>query len=169
MRGGAVLLSGLILLAACGGASAPGGSAGGTSPLEGAPVAVTPIAPKAALMHTRYDAPARLVIRSQKELDDAWARLYAGLPGPPAAPSVDFAREMVLLAALGTRSSGGHAVSIARAALGGGVLRAEVVETRPGAGCMTTQVITHPVALVRLARHDGAVEFVDRVEVHDCI
>jgi hypothetical protein len=157
-----MIVSGLLLLAACGGAG------GGASPLAGTPVAVAPLAPTAVLMRTRYDARARLVLRSQEELNDVWARLYRGLPQPPAPPAVDFTRDMALFAALGTRPSGGHAVAIPRAALDGGVLRVEVVETRPGAGCMTTQALTYPVALVRVARHAGRVEFVERVEANAC-
>jgi len=157
------VISAILLAAACGGAA--GGGAGRAASIAGSPVAVSPIALHAP---ARLEAPARIVVRSAAALADVWARLYAGVPQPPPLPAVDFAREMVLVAALGARPSGGHGVAIARAALDGGVLRVEVVETRPGAGCMTTQVITYPVAAARVALHDGAVEFVDRVETNDC-
>jgi hypothetical protein len=74
---------------------------------------------------------------------------------------------MVLAAALGTRPTSGFDVAI-DAALDGATLRARVTETRPGMGCMTTQALTSPVALVRVPRTDAPVEWSDRVVTHDC-
>ena len=158
MRFLGAIFSGLILVAACGGTNA--GAAGG---LVGAP-ASPPTA-------RSYDAcgfktAERTVIRSEAAWREAWAKLNES--PPTAAPAVDFSRDMLLLAALGQRNTGGYAVQIASANVTNGVLRVEVVETRPGIGCMTTQALTCPVAVARVPRHDGAVEFVDRVDVRDC-
>jgi hypothetical protein len=116
----------------------------------------------------RLDAPLRLVVRDDAAWAEAWAKLYATTDAPPPRPPVDFAKEMVLVASLGMRRTGGFAATIARTELADGVLRVEVVEKRPGADCMTTQALTYPVALARVARHDGAIEFADRVVVNDC-
>ena len=151
-----MLFSGVILLAACGGTTA-----GAVAPLLAPPTTRTYDA-------CSYDAPAREVIRTEADWRRAWARLSACRSPAPDVPAVDFAREMVLLAALGQRATGGHGVRIASAAVSDGVLHVQVIETRPGAGCMTTQALTHPVAVARVPRHDGEVRFADRVEVRDC-
>jgi PrcB C-terminal len=81
---------------------------------------------------------------------------------------VDFATEMVLVVATGVRPSSGFHVAIANAALDAGTLRVGVVEITPGAGCGTATVLTQPAAAARLARHEGAVEFVDEVVAVRC-
>jgi hypothetical protein len=155
LRGNARIAPVLFFLAACCGPATPARSGAATEDAKDA----QGVRPMTALVPApQFDAAVRLVVRD----DAAWAEVWA--PRPP----VDFAKEMVLVASLGMRRTGGFAATIARADLAGGVLRVEVVEKRPGAGCMTTQSLTYPVALARVARHDGAVEFADRVVVSGC-
>jgi hypothetical protein len=147
-----------MLLAACGGTSA-----GASGALVGAPAS-----PPTGRSYNAcgFKTVERTVIRSEAGWREAWAKLCESPPA--AAPAVDFSRDMLLVAALGQRPTGGYAVQIASANVAGGVLRVEVVETRPGIGCMTTQALTYPVAVARVPRHDGEVEFVERVDVHTC-
>jgi hypothetical protein len=99
----------------------------------------------------------------------AWAATWRALQPEPAArpvpPAVDFAREMVVVVAVGERSSGGHAVrvdGVSDAPDGGGFVL-HVTRTTPGEGCMTTMVITAPVDVVRMPRMEGPV----RLEARD--
>jgi len=114
------------------------------------------------------DAPARLVIRTSDAWASAWTRQNWGLSPPPLLPPVDFTADMVLVAALGRRNTGGYEASISVSTSKEADLRAEVVESEPGVGCVTTPVITRPSVAVRLVRSDGEVRFVDSVESVEC-
>jgi hypothetical protein len=108
------------------------------------------------------------VLRSTAEWAEAWATIHEGQEPLPPLPPVDFVTDMVLLAATGTRQSGGFDVTITNASLDAGTLRVGVVETTPGRGCAVATVITRPVTAARVARHDGPVEFVDRTVAIRC-
>jgi protease stability complex PrcB-like protein len=154
-----------MLMAACGGAGPDGGS---SAPLAGSPVAATPVVPPGPrTARSGFTSPERAVLRDAGAWQAFWSRMNAGLDPAPEAPAIDFAHEMVLAAALGTRPTGGYDVAI-EAALDGASLHARVTETRPGMGCMTTQALTSPVALVRVPRTDAQVAWSDRVQTRDC-
>jgi hypothetical protein len=144
---------------------------GGVEPLRGEPVPVLPL-PEEAQAHFRFHggwcAPARQVVRTAEEWEASWAELTAGYEPVPAAPAVDFGEEMLLVAAMGERTSGGYTIEVEAAALDGGTLRARLVETSPGPTCATTQAITCPAAAVRVPRHVGAVAFETDEVVLDC-
>jgi hypothetical protein len=97
-------------------------------------------------------------------LDRIWAALDS-----PDQPQVDFANDVVVLVAAGQRSSGGHEITVRRAALANGRLLLEVVETKPGPNCMTTLALTQPVEVVAVrAARAARWEFVEREEIKDC-
>jgi hypothetical protein len=157
---------------ASGGAARAGAAGGPVSPPT--PPAPPPAAPDAApaLEPIRgpfagYPGTERLVVKDAARWREVWAALQGGLRDAPP-PEVDFAREMVLVAALGSRPTGGFTVGFERPRLEGGVLVVDVVEGRPGPGCMVTQAFTQPVAVARLARHEGEVRFADVRRVNRC-
>ncbi|HTS80801.1 MAG TPA: protease complex subunit PrcB family protein [Myxococcaceae bacterium] len=82
-----------------------------------------------------------------------------GSPPPAAAPRNP---------GLGTPLSGGYAVDIPEVVAEGDVPRIEVVETRPGEGCVTTAALTRPVVVVAVARGDWVVSFRDVVHTVGC-
>jgi hypothetical protein len=90
---------------------------------------------------------------------DAWERLWSAMTAnrSPSAdpPAVDWATEMAVVVALGTRMTTGHTVEITGLTRHDGVLRVHAVETRPGAGMLTGQALTHPLHAVATARRDG--------------
>jgi hypothetical protein len=111
----------------------------------------------------------RTVIRTPEDWRQTWSELFACTSPAPPVPSIDFEREMVLLAALGERTSGGFRAAILRAEPNGdGVLVVDVAEYRPGDGCFVTTVMTYPVAVARVPRREGAVAFDTTVHVVDC-
>lgn len=111
---------------------------------------------------------ARLVIRNRDEWADIWSRIVSNHGPTPPAPEIDFSREVVLVAAMGTRSSGGFSIAITNVAEEAGGLVATVVSTSPGPTCGTTAALTAPVDIVRVSRPSVAVRFVEQQAVHDC-
>lgn len=157
-------------LAGCAASSLTGGDASPDRQGQGTPVPVTRLRPErqALELHSGFTAPARLVVRSEAEWRDAWARIYQRRMPTPALPAVDFAREAVLVAALGERPSGGHGIVVDSVYDTGAELQAVVRRTSPGAGCMTTGALTQPVDAVRIPATSKSVKFVDRDQVNDC-
>ena len=102
----------------------------------------------------------RAVIRNPGEWPGIWEALHAGQSPVPPLPAIDFDREMVVVAALGSRSNGCFAVEVAAITLKGvGQVEIEVVETEPGPACACTEAITHPAHVVSLERSDGSYVF----------
>ncbi len=86
------------------------------------------------------------------------------------APSLtaDFSSSTVVAAFAGRKTTGGHTVEIRSITEQNGVITARVVETEPGPGCVTTQVITAPYHVVILNRPRADVQFRITTEVRDC-
>jgi hypothetical protein len=112
--------------------------------------------------------PQRLVIRDNAAWTAAWSSLWTTTGSIPAPPQVDFTREMVVLAALGERSSGGFGITIDSAKSTASGVTVFVTPTSPGPRCMTTAALTQPVDIARLPRVDTAVRFQDVAKVQDC-
>ncbi len=157
-------------LAGCAASPLTGGDAAADRQGQGAPVTVTRFRPEryALGFHSGFTAPARLVVRSEAGWRDAWATIHRTLVPQPALPAVDFARETVLVVALGERSSGGYDIVVDSVYDMGSELQAVVRRTSPGAGCLVTGALTQPVDAVRIPATTKSVRFVDRDEVRDC-
>lgn len=112
--------------------------------------------------------PARTVVRDAALWEATWAAIWSRHEPEPARPAIDFDREMVVVAALGERASGGHAILVDSATVAGGTLVVHLRTTSPGPRCYVTAALTQPVDAVRLPRHEGAVEFRERAEVSRC-
>ena len=81
----------------------------------------------------------------------------------PAVPAeVDFTREMVIVAAMGMRRSGGYSIAIENIFSAAGKLLVVVREVSPKTASMTTQALTAPLMAVRVARSNDPVSFVER-------
>jgi hypothetical protein len=158
----AVVRAMAVLLAAC--------SSGGPTPgAETSQAVVTRIDSTAVVLATSHGVgdPTRAVIRDSTAWEAFWTEAHALMEPMPPIPAVDFTSSMLLVAALGTRSSGGHRVTIDSVARGA-TLRVFVTAVAPGPDCMTTLSITWPVQVVRVPRFDGSVEFVEAERVQPC-
>jgi predicted small secreted protein len=137
----------------------------------GAPVAVTRLRaePYSFTFSSGLRTPQRTVVRDEAAWRAAWAAMWQGYSPQPALPPVDFAREVVVVAALGERMTGGYQIFVdsATTTAGGGVV-VHVRTEAPGPRCGTTQALTQPVDLARLPRPAGEVTFQDRAVVTDC-
>jgi hypothetical protein len=101
------------------------------------------------------------VVRDRDAWLRTWVALFPGSPTslPPPLPDVDFSREMVVVAALGSRPSSGYDVVFTSASEADGVVTMELETRSPGPGCVTLTVITAPVDLARVPKRDGSVVF----------
>lgn len=114
--------------------------------------------------HSRIESPERQVLRDAAGLAELRSQL-----GGAELPPVDFARELVVVAAAGQKPSGGHTISVGRVTLNDGELLVEVVETTPGPDCVTTQALTQPVDVVALSAEGvRSWKFMERREVGGC-
>lgn len=149
--------------AACGGQSSPAGEP---------PAETTPAASRALPIEASYtgiEEPLRTLIRTEREWEDLWSRLAANRIPRPSPPAVDFSDEVVVVVAMGTRPSGGHAIRIDSVRYAKDTLWVDVTSVAPGAGCLTTQALTAPVAAVAVERRPNVTgRFVDREETRDC-
>jgi hypothetical protein len=105
-------------------------------------------------------APEQRVIRTEQAWAEAWKEIMTYRVPAPELPAVDFARDMVVLVALGERPTAGHSVQVVSVELDGAFVRVLARETKPSADMAQATVVTHPVHAVRVARSDGPVEVV---------
>jgi len=115
-----------------------------------------------------FDRPARVVIEDASAWERAWQTLWSRASPTPPLPEVDFSRHVVLLAAMGQRSSGGHSVFLDGIVQRDGFAEVVVRENAPGPRCGTFDALTQPVDVARMPRINQPVRF--RVErgVTDC-
>lgn len=100
----------------------------------------------------------REVVRDAARWTEVWAAIQ---PTRMAAPAVDFDGQMVVVACLGERRSGGHSIEIAEVAVGDDALTVTVRTHAPTAGAITTQALTQPYHAVRVARTALPVRWVE--------
>jgi PrcB C-terminal len=118
--------------------------------------------------YSGYGEAERIVIRDPAAWDHAWATAWANHSPVPPLPPVDFDTEMVVLAALGSRPSGGYTIEIERVTSEAAGAAVRVLATSPAADCFVTQALTQPVIMLRTAAIRGAIRFHDRAEVRPC-
>jgi hypothetical protein len=104
----------------------------------------------------------RLVVRDAAAWEALWPRVVRDVRPMPPVPAVDFTRDEVIVAAMGTRPSGGHAIAIAGVYEADGRRWVVVQSTSPGTGCVTATALTAPLAAVRVARSALPTVFVER-------
>jgi hypothetical protein len=116
-----------------------------------------------------FDKPARTVVRDAAAWRALWSQIYVGSAPVPAPPAIDFSREMVVVVALGSRSTGGYGILLEDASEdGAGGTAITVRSISPGPGCGVTLAFTQPVDVARLPLRQGDVRFVERSQVIDC-
>jgi PrcB C-terminal len=114
-----------------------------------------------------FDQPARLVIRDAGAWAAFWNQLHLTESEVPALPAVDFNRQMVLAAAMGTQRTSGYSIDVEQVSFGSEVL-VDVLATSPGRNCVTLQHLTQPVQAVVVSRNEAPVRFQESATVHDC-
>jgi hypothetical protein len=112
--------------------------------------------------------PGRFVLRSEAEWSALWRRITARTGPPREPPAVDFRRDMLLVAAMGTQRTTGYTIRIESVIDQGDALRAEVVRTGPGPRCGVGAALTQPVDIVIVPASAKPVRWAARDEVSDC-
>lgn len=115
-----------------------------------------------------YETSTQLVIRDQASWEQAWKTLHSTVEPLPSLPPIDFEKEMVLLAAMGRKSTGGHNIILESMTAEGDHQVVTVREEVPGAGCLTSQVLTQPADIARIPRTDQPVTFTVKNESKKC-
>jgi hypothetical protein len=110
----------------------------------------------------------RIVVRDSASWAALWPRIVGTHSPKPRVPRVDFTREMLLVASMGRRSSGGYVIAIDSVHTASDSLRVVVREQSPGPRCGTPGVLSSPVALARVQRSTLPVGFTTRTVVRDC-
>jgi hypothetical protein len=110
----------------------------------------------------------RAVIRDAQAWSEFWNQAHSTVMPRPTAPAIDFTRNIVVAAAMGTRSNGGFSIDIEQVYAADDDLYVVVEERSPGANCVTTAALTAPVAAVRIPRVGASVSFVERSETFSC-
>lgn len=110
----------------------------------------------------------RQVIREPGTWADVWQQLHEGRSPVPERPAVDFHDSMVILAAMGSRPTGGYGIAVESVLRDGATVYVVVVEASPGDSCVVTHAFTRPASAVRLPRVRGEVHFVEKETVHEC-
>jgi hypothetical protein len=111
----------------------------------------------------------RLIVRDRDTWRSTWNKLYDGQSPVPALPDIDFSKEMVVVAALGERGSGGYSIVFENASEdeAGGV-NVVVRSTSPGRGCAAPTVLTQPADLAKIPNRYASIRFIEREEVRNC-
>jgi hypothetical protein len=137
----------------------------GGSLIEAARLSSTPLSLS---FYSGIGQPERLVVRDNATWHTVWASIWSGTTPMPATPNVDFTKEMVIVAALGSRSTGGYSIVVDSAMATSAGLVVWIGTSSPGARCVTTQAFTAPVDVARMQRIDEPVGFVDVPKIVQC-
>ena len=111
---------------------------------------------------------ARVIVRDTATWRAVWQRINQPFIPPPTLPSIDFQRDMVIVAALGVKPSGGYDIMIEGADVDSSGVEISVVRSSPGHGCVLTDARTQPVDLARIPVTSQPVRFRERSVVVPC-
>jgi protease stability complex PrcB-like protein len=111
--------------------------------------------------------PRRAVISEESEWISLWQAIHPDA-NPPPRPEVNFGEQIVIVAALGERPTGGFAIRIDSVRSSDTGRQVFVTTTKPGTTCMTTQVLTQPVHIVTAPVAGGSTRFVEAETTKDC-
>jgi hypothetical protein len=110
----------------------------------------------------------RVVVRDSTAWRELWQQINRPFFPPPTLPTVDFQREMVVVAALGARPNAGFDVVIEGAKEDSSGIEVNVRRSSPAAGCPVAAAVSQPVDLARLPASGRALRFRERSIVIPC-
>lgn len=111
---------------------------------------------------------AREVIRTQEEWAQLWERAHGNVSPAPERPAVDLSEHILVVAAMGSRPTGGYAIAVDAVSRDGDDLFVRVEERSPASGCIVTQAVTSPLMVVRVPDAGGQVAFVEERVTFTC-
>ncbi|HEX8675355.1 MAG TPA: protease complex subunit PrcB family protein [Longimicrobium sp.] len=163
-------LAALLLTAACGrsGLFGPDGSQSTSPSDESLGFVRLASEPYAFASFSGLTDSARVVVRDARAWEAIWGEIWRHHIRLPELPVIDFEREMVVVAALGTRRSGGYDILVNGATRTADGVEVSILNRSPGIQCGNTGAITRPLDIARLRRVDGVVRFRERAELRGC-
>jgi PrcB C-terminal len=163
VRWSSVAFAVVLGAAACSDGTAPPGEPGANIPVVRLRSDPYPFA-----FYSGLDKSDRMVIRDPVTWQIVWKKVWFGNSEVPPLPAVDFSHEMILVAALGARSTGGYGILIDGAnEVANGGIKVSIRSFSPG-NCIVTEAFTQPVDIARLPMRSGTVQYTERSEVHQC-
>lgn len=165
MRPLLVGLAALVALSACGTAFAAGQP---SAPRETVPVIRLSDRASAFTDYSGLVDSASFTVRDSEQWIRAWTAIHRPFIPPPPAPAVDFAREMVVVAALGNRPTEGYDIVVENAAEDSTGIEVGLRVSSPAPGCPVSAAMTQPVDLARIPASRRAVRFRRRNVVVPC-
>jgi hypothetical protein len=110
--------------------------------------------------HSAIDERTELVIRSEAEWKKWWADHISQGDENNAAPPIDFTKEIILVAGMGTKNTGGFSIECSSIKREGNVLTATFQTRSPAPDAMVTMALTAPCIIIAVPQHAGEVKFV---------
>lgn len=98
-------------------------------------------------------------IHKQADFDVLWQKTFANLSSVPSKPAVDFSKNMVLAAFIGTQNHGGYLIRIVNIDASGATVQVTAEVTIPGTNCRYTQSKTEPFLFVTAPATNKPVNF----------
>jgi hypothetical protein len=110
----------------------------------------------------------RTVVRDSADWRTLWARINRPFIPAPALPTIDFRREMVVVAGLGTRPSAGYDIVIESVEQDSTGIEVALRRESPAPGCPVAAVMTQPLDVARIPASNLRVRFRERSVVVPC-
>jgi hypothetical protein len=101
-----------------------------------------------------------LVIESEEDWRELWGKIYAGTYPVKEPPDIDFSRQTVLAAFLGTRSTGGYSIEFSRLVKENSKIKAIFTSKSPEPGDMVTTALSQPYHVVSIGVADKDIEII---------
>jgi len=111
---------------------------------------------------------ARIVVRDAELWTKLWGQIWQDHSPIPPVADVDFSRDMLIVAGLGTRPSGGYAIQIDSVYRRPQNLEVVLRKISPDANCIVTGALTHPIDIARVPRTNLPVHFRERSLIRKC-
>jgi hypothetical protein len=108
------------------------------------------------------------IILTQNEYNAAWTQAYKNYFKKPKPQQVDFETSQLILVAMGEQNSGSHDLKVSSIEENNTYITITIEESKPGASCMTTSVMTYPYQMVSIKKSDKEIIFKTDVKVLDC-
>jgi PrcB C-terminal len=110
----------------------------------------------------------RTVVRDSANWRTVWAQINRPFIPSPALPPIDFKREMVVVAGLGARPSGGYDIVIESVEQDSTGIEVALRRASPAPGCPVAAAMTQPLDMALIPASDQRVRFRERSVVIPC-
>lgn len=139
-----------------------------STPIKGTVIPIAPVATYANAANDAFPVETMVVIREQATWQSAWNQVTHNMFPQPNLPQVDFSTRIVLVAAAGTKPTGGYSVGLLQAVEDNGAISVDVTSTSPGTGCVVTQLVTSPVDIGSIPQTTAPIMFNVTRKVQGC-